>query len=584
MITKRLEALRKAMASKKIDVYYFNTSDYHLSEYVPAYFKTIEYFSNFSGSLATFLVDSENAYIFVDGRYHIQAEKQCSKYGIKVMKLGMKGVLEPLEFIKKNYGKATIGLDGKRTSIQFGKQLIKNKINIKSLDIYSNLIEDRPSLSTSDIYELPLKYAGLSTSTKIDMINHYLNGACHIVNNLESIAYLLNLRADDVEHTPVFLSYLVILDKQVYLFVNKKRLKKDILNNLYEAGVIVRNYDSYYDFLGLIENKKILLDETKVNFETYLKIQNKNKIIHCRSVIEEMKAIKNEDEQINIRQAHIYDGVAMLRFLMWINEADKTKLSEYDVSEKINHFRKAYKAKDLSFNSIVAYNDNAAQMHYSASKAKAAKLDNKGILLLDTGGQYLQGTTDITRTISLGPVSKEIKMWFTLVLKSMFNLSSLKFLKGLSGNQIDIIARKDLWEKGVDYRCGTGHGVGYYLSVHEGPPNIRYGKTINATEQAPIQEGMVFSDEPGVYFDNKFGIRCENMLLCVKDEENEYGQFLRFETLTLVPFDLNLIDKKYLDEKTINELNNYHERVYKTLLPYLNEEEAKYLKKITRKI
>ena len=301
-----------------------------------------------------------------------------------------------------------------------------------------------------------------------------------------------------------------------------------------------------------------------------------------RSLIEDMKAIKNETEQSNLRKAHIYEGVAIVRFLMWLDEVDKTTITEYDALKKVNEIRLAYKAIDLSFNSIVAYNENAAMMHYSPSENNTATLKNEGALLFDIGCHYEEGTTDTTRTVALGEVSDEFKMYFTLVLKSMFNLSELHFLKGMCGNQIDIVARKDLWAIGVDYRCGTGHGVGYRLSVHEFPPNIRY--TTNETSSVELKPGMVFSDEPGVYFENKFGIRCENNLLCKVVENNEYGEFLGFETLTMVPFDLRLIDKKYLDEKTINALNDYHQKVYDNLSPYLDEKEKAYLRKLTRKI
>lgn len=584
MIQERIIALRKAMKENGIDVYYFNTSDYHMSEYVPEYFKTIAYFSGFTGSLATLLIDLENAYIFVDGRYHVQADKQCLRYGINVVKLGTKDALNPFDFIIKNYSKKTIGFDGKRTSAKFGKELVLNKIKIRSIDIYSDLILDRAPLTDGKIYEIKTKYTGVSRSKKLELINHYLKGNCHIINNLESIAYLLNLRSNDVEHTPVFMSYLVLIDGKVYLFTNSNRMDKKTLDKLYEDQIIVRSYDSYYDFLNLIKKKNIFIDETKVNFETYLRISSNNTIINKRSIVEEMKAIKNEVEQKNMRLAHIYDGVALTRFLMWIKSIDKSTITEWDAAKMVDKCRLEYKALDTSFSSIVAYNENAAIMHYYPDPKKAIKLDNRGILLFDTGGQYYEGTTDITRTIALGAVKPEIKKWFTLVLKSMFNLSELKFLKGMSGNQIDIIARKDLWAEGVDYRCGTGHGVGYMLSVHENPPNIRYGKTEAGSEQVELKPGMIFSDEPGVYFEKKYGIRCENMLLCKNDQENEYGQFLSFETLTLCPFDLDLIDKKYLDQKSIDALNAYHKKVYETLLPYLNEEEAKFLRRCTRKI
>ena len=585
MIKERLEALKMAMKKEGIDVYYLNTSDYHMSEYVSDYFHTIAYFSGFTGSLATLLVTAEDTYIFVDGRYHTQADKQCLQNGIKVVKLGLEGSLEPLAFIAKHYSSKVIGLDGRRTSVRFAKALKEKKIKVKSIDLYSDLIENRPALGNDPIREIDIRYAGLSRKKKLEMVKYCLSDKVHLVNNLESIAYLLNLRSNDIKYTPVFYSYLVIMDEDVYLFADVKRFEADLLERLYDDGVIIRPYDSYYEFLSKIRNRKIIIDENKVNYETYLSISgNFNRIYDMRSIIEDMKAVKNPVEQENIRMAHIYDGVAVLRFLMWLDEIDKTTVSEYDVAEKINSFRKEYKANDLSFSSIVSCNENAAIIHYSPEKDKAKMLEEKGILLFDTGGQYDEGTTDITRTVALGEVDPEVKKYFTLVLKSMFNLSEIKFLKGINGAQLDILARKDLWEYGVDYRHGTGHGVGYNLAVHESPPNIRFHHTDAGTEQCEILPGMVCSDEPGIYFEGKYGIRCENMILCVEDEKNEYGQFLRFETLTLVPFDLKLIDKEYLDEKTIKVLNKYHERVYTTLLPYLNEQEAQFLRKLTKEI
>ena len=580
-----LKALQGQLIKENIDLYYLNTCDYHMSEYVPEYFRTIAYFSGFTGSLATLLVSQDSAYIFVDGRYHTQADKQCLQYGIKVVKLGTVGSLEPLEFILKFYKNKVIGLDGKRTSINFATSLLQKNIKIKSIDLYSCLIENRVPLKKEKIYELDIKYTGLSRNKKLQLIKYCLAGKCHIVNNLESIAYLLNLRSNDILYTPVFLSYLVINNNNVYLFCDIDRFDNELKDKLYADGIIIRPYESYYDYLQIICKQTIILDKEKVNYETYSKIVGRsNKIINKRSLIEDMKSIKNNVEQANSKLAHIYDGVAMLRFLKWIDSVDKSAYDEYQIAQKINEFRLSYKAVDLSFGSIIAYDDNSAIIHYSPEKGKCKKLDNKGILLLDTGGQYLLGTTDITRTIALGPVSDEIKKYFTLVLKSMLNLSQVKFIRGINGKQIDVIARQDLWANGLDYRHGTGHGVGHYLSCHEGPPNIRYMNTASKNEDEVIKPGMIFSDEPGVYFEGKFGIRCENLLLCKSNMKNEFGEFLKFETLTLVPFDLRLIDVNYLDDKSRIALNNYHQRVYESLSPYLNDDEKQYLRKITQAI
>ena len=581
----KIGALWKALGENKIDVYYLNTSDYHLSEYVPLYFKTIEYFSGFTGSLATFLIDLNKAYIFVDGRYHIQADKQCLPNGVEVIKLGTKEALDPLDFIEKNYKGKVIGIDGKRTSIAFAKELLKRGMRVKSIDLYSNLIENRIPLSKDKLYELSVSNVGLSRKEKIERVKYCLDNKTHVVDNLESIAYILNLRGNDIVYTPVFLAYLVFNKNDVYFFIDLERLTPEIIEKLYDDGVIIRPYDEYYRFLNSLKDEIVLLDEHKVNYDSYKKLcGHRNKIVNMLSLIEDMKAVKNKVEVENSIMAHIYDGVAMVRFLKWLDESDKSTLNEYDALKKLNEFRLEYRAFDLSFNPIVAYNENAAMMHYSPTKENNTKLDNKGILLVDSGGQYKEGTTDITRTIALGEVSDKLKLHFTTVLKSMFNLSQTKFMAGLSGYQLDILARKDIWDLGIDYRCGTGHGVGHILAVHEAPPNIRYMNSASGSEKIPLKVGNIVSDEPGIYLEGEYGLRCENLLTVEKDMSNEYGQFLRFKTLTLVPFDLRLIDLKYLDEKTRFALNAYHREVYDKLSPYLSEEEAIYLKNITREI
>lgn len=580
-MNQRLNALRSEMKKTGIDVYYFGTSDYHLSEYVPEYFKTIRYFSAFTGSLATLLVDMKNAYIFVDGRYHIQADRECLKNDIKVIKLGTKNSKEPIEFINDNYANKTIGLDGKRTAISFVKKLIANNIKIKSVDIYSKVIENRAALSTSKLFELPIKNVGKTRKEKLKELKEHYNDHTHIVNNLECIAYLLNLRGDDVSNTPVFMSYFIYHDGTFNLFVNTKRLNKKETTNLIKDKVIIREYDEYYNFLKTIKKSVVVLDKEKINYETLASIKG-NEIVFERSYIEEMKSVKNKIEIENHRIAQIYDGVSMVRFIKWLKESDKSKLTEYDAFEYLNYLRLNNHAFDLSFNSIVAYNANAASMHYAPTKTNCAKLSNKGILLVDSGGQYYEGTTDITRTISLGKVPSRIKKSFSLVLKSMFNLSETKFLNFVNGKTLDILARQNIWNENIDYRCGTGHGVGHVLAVHEGPPSFRYKNTDSLNEEVCLKEGNIITDEPGIYIEDDYGIRCENMLLVKEDVVNEYGKWLKFETLTLCPFDLDLIDVKYLDEKTIKALNNYHRIVYNTLSPYLNNAEKKFLKKETR--
>ena len=585
MKNKRIADLQRKLIDNNLDVYYLNSCDYHLSEYVPAYFRTIAYFAGFTGSVSTLLIDREKAFIFVDGRYHLQAEQECVPNDVEVIKLGTEGAQDPEDFLAEHYKGKTVGLDGKRTSIDFAKKLREKGLDLRSIDLYSDLIENRAPLKRDKLKELEIEYTGLSRMEKLDNVRYCLGGKVHIINNLESIAYLLNLRGNDIAYTPVFMSFLIFYEDDVYFFIDVERLKAETLDSLYEDGIIIRPYGSYYEFLKTIRRKTVLLDEYKVNYETFRNLKRRgNTIIHMPSIVEEMKAIKNDVEIENIIRANVYDGVAMVKFLKWMDSQDKEDLDEYEVADTLNGYRLGYKAFDLSFDPIVAYNANAAMMHYGPTAKKCSKLKNEGILLVDSGGQYKEGTTDITRTFALGPVSDEVKKHFTLVLKSMFNLSEVKFMSGLSGKQLDILARKDLWEEGIDYRCGTGHGVGQVLSVHEAPPNIRYMKTAAGSEDYPLRPGHVVTDEPGVYLEGKYGIRCENMLLVRKDIANEYGQFLSFKTLTMCPFDLKLIDKKYLDDKNVAALNRYHKEVYETLAPYLNDEEKEYLKKATREI
>lgn len=579
----RLQALQKALEDAHLDAYFMNTSDPHLSEYVPEHYKTIRYFTGFTGSLASLFVDREKAYLFVDGRYHTQADNEVLANGVEVIKLGTSGAKDPLPFALNKYHK--IGLDGKRAAISLVNSFIDGGIEVKDIDLYSAITTDIAPLNNSLIRDLDPVYCGKTRKEKINDLLYCLNGKTHILSNLESIAYLLNFRGSDISYTPVFLAYMAIHQGDVYLFCDVDRFDPSQLDALYADGVIIRPYASFYEFLKTIASSLIIIDENKLNYAAYACLKGRsNRFVNTMSPIEEMRAIKNPVEQENCRLAHIYDGVAMVRFLKWLKESDKEQLNEYDVLLKLNEFRLSYKAFDLSFTPIIGYNSNAAMMHYSPTAEKNTPLHNEGILLIDSGGQYLEGTTDITRTVALGPVADIVKKHFTLVLKSMFNLSEVHFLYGMSGSQLDVLARKDIWELGINYRCGTGHGVGQVLAVHESIPNVRFTHAANKTEEYVIREGNLFSDEPGIYLEGQYGLRCENMVLAKKAELNEYGQFMCLETVTMCPFDLDLIAKEYLDNKTVAALNAYHQTVYEKLAPYLNEEEQAFLKLQTRSI
>ena len=584
MYQKRLDYLRLEMKKAGVEAYYLGTSDYHLCEYVPEYFRTIAWFTGFTGSAASLIVDYEDAYLFVDGRYHLQAEEQCAPYGIRIVKLGTTGALPPLAFLKKNYAGKAVGIDGRRTSVSFGKQLKKDKVRLVSVDCYSSLIEDRAPYPSSKAYELSLEYTGKSRAKKLKDLFYILSGRTHVLSSPEAICWLLNLRGDDIAHTPVFLSYMVFTKGEAYLIADLERFDEEILDHLYDDGIIIRPYDSFYDFLENIHDQDVLLDEERTNYETYSRLERRNHLYNFLSVVDEMKAMKNQTERENSQKAHVYDGVTMVRFIRWLKENDLSSYTEYDIAEKLDQMRRDYHAIDTSFGSIVGYEENSTVVHYAPTKEGSKKLENKGILLIDSGGHYLEGTTDITRTVSIGDVDPEVRKWFTLVLRGMLELSDVHFLYGTSGRSLDVLARKELWRQHVNYLHGTGHGVGYLLSVHEAPPSIRSGSNSLGREDMPLREGHIVSDEPGIYFNGRFGIRCENLLLVEKEDENEYGKFLHFHTLTLVPFDLDLIDRDYLSEENVRVLNAYHQRVYETLRPYLSDEEAEYLRHITRSI
>lgn len=585
MIEERLNLLRTKMLENGLDAYFINTNDYHLSEYIPEYFKVLRFFSGFGGSLAQLIVTNDSAYLFVDGRYHHQADLEAGIHGIQIMKLGCQGVLNATDFLVKYFKQGTVGLDDRCVSAAFVKELLKRKLTLKYLDIYSSLFCPRPALNHEQIYPLALEYCGYTRKAKLKAILQCLKGKTHVIADLTAIAYLLNLRSNDIAYTPVFLAYLLFYHDEVYLFVDLTRFKEELLCNLYDDGLIIKDYAQFYPFLQKVKDTVVLLAEEKNNYATYQSLAVNNKIVPFDSIAGALKAVKNPVEIKMSRLAHLYDGVAMVRFLKKLAESDKKGLTEYSVKKLVDESRLSYRAFDLSFNTIVAYNANAAMMHYSPTADNCAKLSDSGILLIDSGGQYQEGTTDITRTIALGEVSAEIKKYYTLVLKSLFNFAQVKFLAGMSGDQLDILARKDLWQEGIDYRCGTGHGVGQVSAVHEFPPRISYAdKTMIHGRRIPLKPGNIFSCEPGVYFEGKYGIRLENLLLCQKDVKNEYGQFLSFTPLTMVPFDLNLIDKHYLDPITIKLINAYHKEVYRNLAPYLTQEELVFLKQATRRI
>jgi len=585
-----IKQFQEILKQKNIDAYIVPTSDYHNSEYISDYFKTRAYLSNFTGSAGTLLVTKKDAYLWADGRYHIQAAKEIPN-SITLMKQGLPEVPNLIDFLKsKEAALLTIGFDGKVVSANLGNKLKEALPGIKfktDEDIISDIWPDRPKLPFSLLYKLDAFFTGKTFEAKLtEIVSKMKEQECnvHIISSLEDQAWLYNLRANDIEHTPVFLSYTIVLDNQCYLFIDQRKIDKIIEKYLKDNNVIINNYEDFYSFIKLIKNQRILVDFNKINYTTYLLIKDNNKLKNSQDPSLLLKSIKNETEISNIKQAHIKDGVAVVKFLHYVKTKIKQiNLSEISVTKVLENFRKQQPGFiDISFNTICAYNEHAAMMHYSANEQTNKTLKPEGFLLVDSGGHYLEGSTDITRTICLGKPTNEMKLHYTTVLKSVIALSEAVFLKGVRGLNLDILARGPIWKLLIDYKCGTGHGIGYLLSVHEAPNGFRWQVVPERNDSCILQEGMITTNEPGIYLENKYGIRIENELLCVPKGKSEFGEFLGFETITYAPLDLEVIDTKLLTYEERVWIDSYHKKVYDTLSPYLSETERFWLKENTK--
>lgn len=596
IIDNRVKALRTLMKEKGIDMYYIPTSDYHDSEYVNPFFRGRAWMSGFTGSAGVMVVTQEQAVVWSDGRYFIQAENQLKDTCIDFYRQGDPKFPTTPDYIVKNIKEnGTLGFDGKVVSTLFGESLetrLKHKnVTIKCDEDLLNVVwSDRPALPKEKMFILDEKYSGESLASKVERVRKMMKAHKankHVITTLDDIAWILNLRGNDVVNNPVFLSYVMMDEENVYFYVDEEKINDEVDAYLKANHVCVKAYDAIYeDVKTFNSNDKVLLDKERVNYALVSFISKDVEIVSAAAPSSLMKACKNDVEIENMKIAHIKDGVALTKFMYWLKtNVGKIYMDEISAAEYLLNCRKEQEHfLDESFSPIVGYNANAAMMHYSAKPDNFSVIKPEGMLLVDSGGQYLEGTTDVTRTYGVGPVSEEWKKHFTLTLKGMIQLSKIKFLYGCTGINLDILARQPLWECNIDYQCGTGHGVGFLLNVHEGPHGIRWRKALNRKEDTILQPGMVVSDEPGVYVKDSHGIRIENMIYVEKDEMNEYGQFLRFGTLTYSPIDLDLIDVKYLDDACREWLNNYHKDVYEKLSPALNEEEKAWLKQYTRAI
>ena len=596
MIKQRIENIRDLMKEKNIYAYIVPSSDYHQSEYVGDYFKSREFMSGFTGSAGTLIISMDEAGLWTDGRYFIQAENELKDSGIKLFKMGEEGVPTIEEYLLEKLPKnSTLGFDGRVMSVKEGQSLA-NKLAFKGInieykyDLVNDIWEDRCSLPTEKAFLLGTEYSGESFSDKLSRIRAVMKekkATTHILASLDDIAWLFNIRGRDVKSNPVVLSYAVITIDSVYLFIDKNKIGKDIRAELSKENVQIKGYEEVYEFIKKIEeNEVVLIDTSKVNYAIYNNIPSNVQKIEERNPSILFKSIKNEIELKNIRNSHIKDGVAFTKFMYWLkNNIGKIEITEISATQKLEEFRREQdKFIEPSFSTIAAYKDHAAMMHYSATEESNYKLEPRDLFLVDSGGQYFDGTTDITRTIALGPIPENVRKDFTNVVRGMIRLSKAKFLYGCRGYNLDILARGPLWEEGIDYKCGTGHGIGFVLNVHEGPNGFRWKVREDIDDSCILEEGMVTTNEPGVYVENSHGIRIENEIVVRKAEKNEYGQFMDFEVITFAPIDLDAIDESLIlkDEKVY--LNNYHKQVYDKISPYLNEEEKQWLKTYTREI
>lgn len=593
-VNERITALRERMKEKKIDAYLVPTDDFHASEYVGEYFKCRKYITGFTGSAGTAVIMQDMAGLWTDGRYFIQAAAQLEGTGVDLFKMGEPGVPTIHQFLEEKLGEGMcLGFDGRTISAKEASELSealgkKGASLSVDYDLVGEVWEDRPALSCEPVMELDVKWAGESRADKCAKIRKAMEekGAdAFVLTSLDDIAWLLNIRGGDVHCCPVVLSYLVMTQKEIKLFANEKAFPAEVLDTLAKDGVTLLPYDSIYEYVKTFaKDMKVLLCKQKANSRLVSNIPAEVEILDEENLTLLPKAIKNPVEVENERIAHIRDGVALTKFIYWLKKnVGKIPMTELSAEEKLYSFRAQQENFiDNSFDPIISYGVHAAINHYSATPETDIPIEPRSFLLADTGGNYYEGTTDTTRTIVMGSVTDEQKKFFTAVLRGMLNLGNAKFRYGCTGVNLDYLARGPLWELGQDFNHGTGHGVGYLLNVHEGPNSFRW--KVVPGNNAVLEEGMITSDEPGYYVEDGYGIRHENMIVCKKAEKTQFGQFMCFEFLTMVPFDLDAVVPEQMTAHERELLNNYHAQVYEKISPYLDEDEKAWLKEATRAI
>ena len=590
----RLKRLRDLMKREKTDVFFIPSSDDHNSEYVAPHDQVRRYFSGFTGSAGTLIVTWDDAGLWTDGRYHVQAERELSGSGIRLYKAGLKDVISPMDYLRKNLRAGSVlaanGYVIPKTEQRKLAEICEDCSASLRLDIdpAETIWKDRPKRPANPAWRLEDCYAGESAKAKLKRLRECMQEeevTAVAVGELESAAWLLNLRGSDITHVPVAMCFVLVTNEDATLYIAREAVDSKLEQELLEDGVKIAPYEDIYKSFARFKTEDIVwMDSARVNARLYESALHYAQVYDDTLPISLWKATKNDTEVANIKKAHVEDAVAMITFLREIKE-DFTdgSMTERDVEDRLLKLRSERPDYiDLSFETISAYGPNAAMMHYSTSETSNAPLHARGFLLVDSGGHYKTGTTDITRTIVLGPLTEEEKRMYTLALKGHFQLSSAVFREGITGYGLDILAREPLWEQGVDYLCGTGHGVGYALSVHEGPNAIRWILRDDAKDIVALKPGMITTDEPGVYEEGKFGIRLENELLCIPAMDTVYGRMLKFEPVTYVPFDRDAIDVSLLTPVDIRRIDEYHEFVYNTMAPHLKDRERTWLYMVTR--
>lgn len=590
--SEKLTLLRAEIKKRGIDAYVVVTDDFHASEYVGTHFKAREFLSGFTGSAGTLVVLPDSAALWTDGRYFLQAAQQLDGSGIELMRMGEPGVPEIADFLRDHVAEnGFIGFDSRTVSNAFART-IGEKTREKHIrfagdeDLVDLVWADRPALSCEPLWELEAKFAGFTRAEKLQQVREKmaeLGADVFVIPALDEVAWLLNLRGGDVLYTPVFLSYLLLGRDQATLCVQKEAVSAEIEAQLKAGGVSLAPYDDIYRLVAALPTgTRVLLDGERANYRITQSVPDGAETLDRPSPIQLMKAMKTPAEQENERLAHIKDGVAVTRFLYWLKHAvGKEPITELSAAKKLESLRaEGEHYLEQSFDPILAYGAHGAIVHYEPTDETDISLEPHGLCLADTGAQYLEGTTDITRTVALGPLTDEEKRIYTLVLRGHLQLGAAKFLYGCTGENLDMLARTPLWEAGLDYNHGTGHGVGFVLGVHEGPERVHWD--VNRQKRhCVIEEGMIFSNEPGIYLAGKFGVRIENLVVVREAERTEFGRFLKLEPLTLVPYDRDAIDLTMLSSRDVELLNDYHAKVCAAISPYLQGDELNWLKEVT---